>query len=109
MSLDEKNKYRAANGDIYDSDGNVINSADYISCTSGGDGAVIIDDTSETTPDSGYVFYALQSLVNATVSAVTGNVENLAGKTLSEGTIIYGRFTSVTLSGGSVIAYNLKV
>ena len=109
MSLEQKNRMNVGNGDLYNSKGEPINVVNYTEASAGADGGVIIADTSETTPSEGYAFYALQVLVNATIGSVDGNITGLAGKTLTEGTVIYGVFTSITLSGGSLIAYNIKV
>jgi len=70
----------------------------------GGYGGEFISDTNEHTPDSPYDYVAIQVLADAEITAV-GNIDNLTSVTVSEGTIIYGIFTSITLGSGSVIAY----
>jgi hypothetical protein len=44
----------------------------------------------------------LAALVSDTTSPITGTI---TGITFGAGTIIYGKFTSVTLTSGSLIAY----
>lgn len=68
-------------------------------------GGKYIADTSETTPEEDYVFNAIQVIVDCVITAV-GNITGITSTSLTTGTIIYGRFTSVTLASGSVIAYN---
>lgn len=51
-------------------------------------------------------FNAIQCITNATLTTVNGNVSGLNGKTFSAGTIIYGRYTEITISSGTIIAYN---
>ena len=71
----------------------------------GQNGGVYIDDTNPATPATGYNFIAMQAIEDTVVSAAVGNITNIAGITISTGTIIYGTFTSITLTSGSVIAY----
>ena len=72
------------------------------------DGGQIISDTSETTPDAGYVFTAIQVITDASITAV-GNVTGLSTLSVTANNIIYGTFTSITLASGSVIAYQREV
>lgn len=64
-----------------------------------------ITTTATTTPDSGKVFVAIQITEDAVFTTLTGNMANTTGLALSAGTVIYGRFTSITLASGKVIAY----
>lgn len=70
-------------------------------------GANYIGDTQAHTPETGYVFCALQVLADAVISAYSpafdGNT--FTGVTIPAGTIIYGRFTTITLTSGKVLAY----
>jgi hypothetical protein len=70
----------------------------------GQEGAEVITDTAAH-PGS---FISLQALSDAVIAAVTapnltGN--SLVGQTIPAGVAIYGRFTSITLTSGSLIAY----
>jgi len=58
-----------------------------------------------TTPDSGYSFLAIQVVEECEITLV-GNISGITNQVFQAGTIIYGRFTSVTLGSGIVIAYN---
>lgn len=73
----------------------------------GGYGGNFISDTAAHTPATGYVFVALQAVADTVISAYSpafgGNA--LTGVTLTAGTVIYGRFTTVTLTSGKLLAY----
>jgi hypothetical protein len=71
----------------------------------GQEGGKFIDTTNATTPTAGYVFVAVQALEDSVVT-VAGNITGITGVTLSQGQVLYGRYTSVTLASGAVIAYN---
>jgi hypothetical protein len=71
----------------------------------GADGSKRITTTDATTPDVGKVFIAIQVSEDAVFTTLTGNMANSAGLTLLAGTIVYGRFTAITLASGKVIAY----
>ena len=92
-------------------------------------GSMIIDGTSnDMTPPPGCVFVAITALVNATFDAAgglvavdsdryinteaassagggTNGVEMDASNSLPQGMTIYGRWTSINLAGGEIIAY----
>ena len=57
------------------------------------------------TPAALYNFTAVQIITDAVVSCV-GNVSGLTTISLSAGVIIYGSFTSVVITSGTVIVYN---
>lgn len=60
------------------------------------------------TPSTGYVFNAIQCLTDSNISA-TSNITGFVGTvTITAGNIIYGKFTSVSVSGDA-IAYHGKV
>ena len=67
-------------------------------------GGEYIADTDATTPATGFRFIAVQVVTDCVITLV-GNITGITAVTLVEGTIIYGRFTSLTLASGSVIAY----
>lgn len=70
----------------------------------GGYGGKFINDTNTHTPSAPYDFVAIQVLADAEITTV-GNIENFSSVTVLAGTVIYGIFTSITLSSGSVVAY----
>lgn len=74
-------------------------------------GAEVIADANVHTPPDGYVFAALQVLAAATLDTgtaaaadapITGTITGIA---FDKNAIIYGKFTAVELSGGTVLAY----
>lgn len=68
-------------------------------------GGIVIDDTSKHDG----TFSVLKALGGDVVfSAVSGNINDLAGTTLSNGDFIVGYFTSVTLTSGTLVAYLAK-
>ena len=59
-------------------------------------------------------FFAIQATEDTVLAAQSSNITNLNnictgtdGTTLSANTVLYGSFTSVTLTSGAVIAYNI--
>jgi len=72
----------------------------------GGYGGKYISDTSATTPTSKYDFCAILAITDTVVSAVAGNID-IASMAITKGIIVYGRWSSITLTSGSVIAYHV--
>lgn len=68
---------------------------------SGGNGSKYISDTSAHTGD----FFAIQFLSSSVISALTGNMDGTPTETFGKGDVIYGRWSSVTLSSGTAILY----
>jgi len=68
-------------------------------------GSKRITNTAATTPDAGFVFVAIQVTEDAVIATLVGNMSNATAITVAAGTILYGRFTSITLTSGKVIAY----
>jgi hypothetical protein len=56
------------------------------------------------TPDSGYVYTALQIITDAVLTC-TGAPTGITTITFTAGTIIYGHFTQIVIASGTVIAY----
>ena len=77
----------------------------YPNSSMGQSGGKYIANTDATTPETGYTFVAIQAIEDAVVTLV-GNITGITSVTLSAGSVIYGRYTSVTLASGKVIAYN---
>jgi len=90
-------------------DGKEINMVDLAESQAGWKGSEFISDTAAHTTTN--VFTALQVISDAIISAyttdtgalITGNT--LTGNILTVGTVIYGRFKSVTLTSGKIMAY----
>ncbi len=73
----------------------------------GGKGGKRIADTNLTTPDGDFfVFVAIQAETESVIATSPGNIAGLDGATIPAGAIIYGRFDSITLTSGTVIAYH---
>lgn len=76
----------------------------------GGGGSKGITGTNAVTPATGYYFFAIQVISDMVVSA-QGDVTNAVNTTLSgftsipAGTVLYGRWNSITLTSGSAIGY----
>jgi hypothetical protein len=75
---------------------------------SGGGGSLYIKDTAAHAGD----FFAVQCTAATVFADLTGNMENetnfIADATsFAAGTVIYGRYSSITLTSGSVIAYKV--
>ncbi len=68
-------------------------------------GSKSITDTNATTPDTGLKFIAIQVTEDAVIGTLVGNMTNSSGLTLPTGVVVYGLFTSITLTSGKVIAY----
>lgn len=77
-------------------------------------GSKAITGTDAVTPDTGYEWVALQFVEDSVVAAyaqpssAVDSVDLTAFTTISAGTTIYGRFSSITLTSGSAIGYNGK-
>jgi len=70
----------------------------------GGYGGKYISTTAATTPDTGFVFVAIQVIADCSITLV-GNITGITTASVDAGQVIYGRYTSVTLASGKVIAY----
>jgi hypothetical protein len=73
---------------------------------SGGGGSLYIKDTAAHAGD----FFALQCTATTVFADLTGNMENetnfiVDATEFAAGTVIYGRYSSISLTSGSVIAY----
>ena len=73
-------------------------------------GGIYINDTAVHTGK----FFAIQATEDTVLAAQSSNITNLDdictgqdATTLSAGTCLYGNFTSIDLTSGAVIAYNI--
>ena len=71
----------------------------------GGYGGKYVVPTTETTPDAGFVFIAIQPITDCVLTLV-GNINGITTVPLLAGMPpILGRYSSCTVASGSVIAY----
>jgi hypothetical protein len=70
-------------------------------------GADNITDTSAHTPTNADEWYAIHALEDSVISSLTeSNASgNLAGKTILGGDVLFGSFTAITLTSGTVRCY----
>lgn len=74
----------------------------------GRQGGTVIADTSAYTAPTSEHWHAILVIEEAVIAAQTSNLANgnsLVGKTLPAGLVIYGLFTALQLTSGTVIAY----
>ena len=98
-------------GRVLREDDSVVNIADLAEEILGRKGFEFISDNAEHTAPEGMVYIALQVVDDAVIASyktdegaeITGNT--FTGQLLPAGFILYGRYTSVTLTSGKVIAY----
>lgn len=106
------NGMQPASGQKLRNAGTVFNEADYFDATMGGMGCKVIVTTDKTDADAGTSFKALQCLTDTVLAAYTTRtyapitpLNALVGVTIAAGTILFGQFTSITLTSGTLIAY----
>ncbi len=75
-------------------------------------GGIYINDTNVATNANGW--FAIQATEDTVLAAQASNITNLDdictgqdATTLSAGMVLYGNFTSIDLTSGAVIAYNV--
>ena len=91
--------------------GGYVNIADLTEESLGGKGFEFISDTAEHVAPEGKVYIALQVVSDAVIASyktdegakITGN--DFTGESLPVGFVLYGRYTSIKLASGKVIAY----
>jgi hypothetical protein len=64
-------------------------------------GGVIISNTTATKGS----WSAIQVISDAVFTLLTGNVTGYASVTIPAGTVLFGRFSAITLASGTVLAY----
>lgn len=80
---------------------NIVKQGNYYQTSSGDYGFKYIQAGGSVT-DS---FRVIQVLTDAVITTTTSVGDALTSVSLSEGTLIYGKFNSVSVTSGSVIAY----
>jgi len=82
---------------------------DLVENSMGQSGFNYISDTNASVAPDGFVYDAIQVLTDTVIashiSEATIGGNTFTGVTISAGSIIYGRFVSITLTSGTVIAY----
>ncbi len=91
-------------------DDTTSNLADRADESLGRNGMVIIADTAAHTPTAGLCFAAIVAMQDTVIAAATADASapitgTIAGLAIPAGGVIYGKFTSVTLTSGTAIAY----
>lgn len=73
----------------------------------GYNGAEFVSDTVQHASGTDMTYTCLHFLADSVISQLSGGITGnaITGVVLSEGTIIYGRFKSITLTSGKVLAY----
>jgi hypothetical protein len=105
------NKMSPGSGRTLKENGGYVNIADLTEESLGRKGFEFISDTDEHAASEGMVYIALQVVEDAAIASyktddgaeITGN--NFTEVLLPVGFVLYGRYTSVKLADGKVIAY----
>jgi hypothetical protein len=103
-SLNCNANIQVANSDVSTSNPVNVDVKSIIDSSMGINGGNYITTTATTTPSTGYSFFAIQAITDTVVSSVTGNID-VSSIALSAGYTIYGAWTAIKLTSGSVIAY----
>ena len=72
----------------------------------GKNGGKVITGTALTAPTGANTFAGIYTLAQTVIAAAPGNIEGIAGVTIPADRMIEGNFKTITLTSGSVIAYN---
>ena len=104
-------KMSPSSGRMLKENGGYVNIADLAGESFGRKGFEFISDTAEHVAPKGLVYIALQVVDDVVIDSyetdegaeITGNT--FTGEILPVGLVLYGRYTSVTLESGKVIAY----
>jgi hypothetical protein len=97
-------------GRQYNEASEMVNMADKMQESLGQKGLKVIADTNAAAAGAGKCYTALQMVSDTVLAALVADTTSpiagtITGITFGAGTIIYGKFTSVTLTSGSLIAY----
>ena len=103
-------KMSPGSGRTLKENGEYVNIADLTEESLGRKGFEFISDTAEHVAPEGMVYIALQVVDDAVLDSYETDGAEITGNTFTEellpaGFILYGRYTSVTLASGKVIAY----
>jgi hypothetical protein len=82
---------------------NIVKDGNFYQSVTGDYGFRVLDAAESSV--AGESFRAIQALEGSSVTTTTTVGDALSAVTLAEGSIVYGRFDSVTCNTGKVIAY----
>ena len=84
-----------------------MNNRDIMENSMGYSGFEYINDAVPHYAPANMYYCVIQVIIDAVFTAIAGSISGntFTGETIPAGTLIYGNFTSVTLSSGKVIAY----
>ena len=107
------NKMSPGSGRMLKENGEYVNIADLAGESLGGKGFEFISDTDEHVAPEGMVYIALQVVEDAAIASyktdegaeIKDEGDNFTEALLPVGFVLYGRYTSVKLADGKVIAY----
>jgi hypothetical protein len=107
--MTELEQIRAATGHMIKEDGTLANMADLAESSLGGKGLVVIADTALHTATSCYC--AIEVLTDAVIEAYTVDASapitgTLTGVTFTAGKWLYGKFLTLKLTSGTLLAYH---
>jgi hypothetical protein len=97
-------------GRSYGEDSEKINTADKLNEMLGGRGLEVVADTAVHTAPTGQIYCALFVAVDAVINAIVADAAapitgTITGISFSAGVWLYGKFASVKLTSGTVLAY----
>jgi len=109
-SATEINQMQAASGRALSEDARALNLADKAEESMGGKGFELISNTAAHPAPTGQCFAALHFVEDTIIAAHSEDatapiVGTITGITWVAGTTLFGKFTSVTLTSGAVVAY----
>jgi len=82
---------------------NITKDSNFYQSVVGDYGFRVLDAADSST--SGETFRAIQALEGSSVTTTTSVGDPLSSVTLAEGSIVYGKFDSITCNSGKIIAY----
>lgn len=107
---DDVATFNPASGQQLGNDSARVNIADKLNEAMGGQGLEVIANNALHTAPTSHMYCAFFVLTDAVINAIVADASapitgTLTGVTLSAGVWVYGKFTAITLTSGSVIAY----
>jgi hypothetical protein len=102
-NIEELNNKSASNSDISSLNSNINEMKHTIKASMGTYGGAY-SGAATITPDDGYIFVAIRVLTEAVLTC-SGNVSGITGITFDANTTFEGRFTSIEITSGTIIAY----
>ena len=72
----------------------------------GKNGGKVISNTAATSPTGANTFAGIYTLTETVINTAPGNITGIAGITIPADRLIEGNFKTITLTSGSIIAYN---